>query len=203
MKLLNTKIKDGPKLIKTNIYKDKRGFFKETYKCSLIKKKKFPFDVMSFSKKNVLRGLHIQTKKSQEKFVTVVKGKILDVVVDLRKNSKTFGKNYKIILSQKNSKSIYIPAGFLHGFLGDNIGTEWDLMVDSPAEAIRAINCNTDYQLLKNLKVLFQYPVFEIPRLHSNLIDASHPLLASVPHTQRAYHSGSKRDIDIQKSSSR
>ena len=69
-------------------------------------------------KKNVLRGLHLQTKNSQEKFVSVLKGKILDVVIDLRRNSKTFGKHFKIILSEKNSKSLLIPSGFAHGFLG-------------------------------------------------------------------------------------
>ena len=62
MKLLNTKIK-GPKIIKTQIYKDSRGFLKEVYKKNLLSKIDFPFDVMSHSKKNVLRGLHIQTKK--------------------------------------------------------------------------------------------------------------------------------------------
>ena len=73
---------------------------------------------MSYYKKNVLRGLHIQGKNSQGKFVTVIKGKIFDVALDLRKNSKTYGKHYKSILSEKNSKSIYIPAGFAHGFCG-------------------------------------------------------------------------------------
>ena len=71
---------------------------------------------MSFSKKNVIRGLHIQTKKPQGKFVSVIKGKIFDLALDLRINSKTFGKFFSIILSEKNSKSIYIPAGFAHGF---------------------------------------------------------------------------------------
>ena len=60
----------------------------------------------------------MQTKFQQGKYVSVVKGKILDVVVDCRKNSKTFGKYFSIELSQKNSKSIYIPPGFIHGFLG-------------------------------------------------------------------------------------
>ena len=60
----------------------------------------------------------MQVKKQQGKYVSVVKGKILDVCVDCRKNSKTFGKNYKVILSEKNTKSIYIPPGFIHGFLG-------------------------------------------------------------------------------------
>ena len=71
---------------------------------------------MSFSKKYVVRGLHLQKKKSQGKFVSVIKGKIFDIAVDLRKNSKTFGKYYKCILSEKNSNSIYIPPGFAHGF---------------------------------------------------------------------------------------
>ena len=71
---------------------------------------------MSFSKKNVLRGLHLQIKKPQAKIVTVTYGKIFDVAVDLRKNSKTFGKYISTILSEKNSKSIFIPPGFAHGF---------------------------------------------------------------------------------------
>ena len=71
---------------------------------------------MSFSKKNVVRGLHIQTKKPQGKFVTVMKGKIFDVALDLRKKSKTFGKIYSCVLSEKNSNSIFIPPGFAHGF---------------------------------------------------------------------------------------
>ena len=60
----------------------------------------------------------MQTVSAQEKYVSVLKGKILDVAVDLRKNSKTFGKSFKIILSEKNSKSIFIPKGFAHGFCG-------------------------------------------------------------------------------------
>ena len=71
---------------------------------------------MSKSKKNVIRGLHLQKKFKQDKFVSVVKGKIFDVVVDLRKKAKTYGKKYSIILSEKNSTSLFIPAGFAHGF---------------------------------------------------------------------------------------
>ena len=73
---------------------------------------------MSKSKKNVLRGVHMQKKSKQGKYISCLKGEILDVVVDCRKKSKTFGKHFKIILSEKNCKSIYIPPGFLHGFLG-------------------------------------------------------------------------------------
>ena len=116
MKLLSTKI-DGPKLIKTKIFKDKRGFLKETFQKRLLKDNNFPFDIMSYSKKNVLRGLHIQTKKSQAKIITVTHGKIFDVVVDLRKNSKSFGKYMSLIISDKSDFSFYVPSGFAHGFL--------------------------------------------------------------------------------------
>ena len=102
-------------IIKNKTFKDNRGYFKELFREKDINKK-FPFIVMSYSGKNVIRGLHIQTYNSQGKYVSVLKGKIFDVVVDLRKNSKTFGKSFKTILSEKNSKSIYIPPGFAHGF---------------------------------------------------------------------------------------
>lgn len=114
MKIINTKFA-GLKVIQNFTFLDKRGYFKELIIEKKIKKK-FPFNVMSFSKKNVLRGMHLQTKKSQGKYISVIKGEILDVVVDLRKNSKTFKKQFISRLSEKNSKSIFIPPGFAHGF---------------------------------------------------------------------------------------
>ena len=116
MKIIKTKFKELL-IYESKNFIDNRGYFRELTIEKIIKKK-LVFTVVSKSKKNVLRGLHMQRNNIQGKYLSVVKGKILDVVVDCRKNSKTFGKNYKIILSQKNSKSIYIPAGFLHGFLG-------------------------------------------------------------------------------------
>ena len=115
MKIIRNRFKDLL-IFKSKNYYDGRGFFRELLIEKLLKKK-FKFTVVSNSKKNVLRGLHMQTKFQQGKYVSVVKGKILDVVVDCRKNSKTFGKHFKIIISQKNSKSIYVPPGFIHGFL--------------------------------------------------------------------------------------
>ncbi len=113
---MNTKKKLGDLItVQNQSFKDKRGYFKEILVEKKIKKK-FPFLVMSYSKKNVIRGLHIQTKNSQGKYITVIKGKIFDVSVDLRKKSRSFGKVYKYILSEKNSKSIFIPPGFAHGF---------------------------------------------------------------------------------------
>ena len=116
MKLLKTKI-DGPKIIKTTIFKDSRGFLKEVYRKNIIGNIEFPFDVMSYSKKNVLRGLHIQTQKPQAKIITVTYGKIFDVAVDMRKKSKTFGKYVGINISDKDDYSFYIPVGFAHGFI--------------------------------------------------------------------------------------
>ena len=106
-----------PFLFKSKRYFDKRGYFQELYL-----KKNFNteanFTAIAYSKKNVIRGLHFQTKDKQTKFIHVVKGKILDVVVDLRLKSNTFGKYFMIELSEKNSKSLFIPKGFAHGFLG-------------------------------------------------------------------------------------
>jgi dTDP-4-dehydrorhamnose 3,5-epimerase len=116
MKLLKTKI-PGPLFIKSQIFKDKRGYLRETFRNNLLNKIEFPFDVMSFSKKNVIRGLHIQTNKSQAKIITVTHGKIFDVAVDLRKNSKNFGKYIGVIISDKSDFSFYIPEGFAHGFM--------------------------------------------------------------------------------------
>tara|TARA_B100001741_G_scaffold292213_1_gene272909 strand:+ start:1479 stop:2003 length:525 start_codon:yes stop_codon:yes gene_type:complete len=116
--IVKTKFKDLF-IYKNKSFKDKRGYFKELVK-EIVIKKKLPFTVMSYSKKNVIRGLHIQTKKSQGKFISVLKGKIYDVALDLRKNSKTFGEVFTCILSEKNSQSIYIPPGFAHGFCGLN-----------------------------------------------------------------------------------
>ncbi len=75
---------------------------------------------MSYSKQNVIRGLHLQLNKSQGKYLSVIKGKIFDVSVDLRKNSKNFGKYFSIILSNNGYNSIFIPPGYAHGFCSLN-----------------------------------------------------------------------------------
>jgi len=116
MKIKETKFKDL-KIIEGNIFYDSRGFFREIYQKKELKIHNPVLWCVSKSKKNVLRGLHLQTKNIQEKFLTVIKGKILDVAVDLRVKSKTYGKYFKIILSDRNQKSILVPAGFAHGFL--------------------------------------------------------------------------------------
>ena len=115
MKLKNTKFKDL-KIIISKSHFDKRGHLRELLSESFINKK-FKFHIASVSKKNVLRGLHFQKNKAQGKYISVLKGKIFDVTVDIRKNSKTFGKCFSTVLSNKNYKSLYVPPGFAHGFL--------------------------------------------------------------------------------------
>tara|TARA_Y100001958_G_C20983220_1_gene373585 strand:+ start:178 stop:699 length:522 start_codon:yes stop_codon:yes gene_type:complete len=116
MKEIKTIFKDV-KIYQGKKFYDKRGFLEEVFVENKIKKR-LVFSIVSKSHKGVLRGLHLQTTKAQDKFITVLKGQILDVIVDLRKKSKTFGKHFKIILSEKNCKFLFIPKGFAHGFLG-------------------------------------------------------------------------------------
>ncbi|WP_393972165.1 dTDP-4-dehydrorhamnose 3,5-epimerase [Oxyplasma meridianum] len=109
------------KIIKPKIFNDNRGYFLEFYKKNDFNnfniKVKFPQDNLSFSKKGVIRGLHFQKHPyEQGKLVSVISGKIFDVAVDLRENSKTFKKYVSIELSNENNKMFYIPEGFAHGF---------------------------------------------------------------------------------------
>ena len=113
MKKIKTKFKDLF-LVKGISHNDNRGFFRELIHQKIVPKK-IVFTVISKSKKNVLRGLHFQTINPQGKFLSVIKGKIFDVAVDLRKNSKTYLKYFGCELSDKNNISIYIPTGFAHG----------------------------------------------------------------------------------------
>ena len=114
MKIKKTNFK-GLLIVSQKNNKDRRGLLRETFNDRVLKKK-FTFEYCTTSKKNVLRGFHFQFKNKQSKYVNVLKGKILDVVLDLRKNSRTFGKVFKIILSKKNALGLYIPAGFAHAY---------------------------------------------------------------------------------------
>jgi dTDP-4-dehydrorhamnose 3,5-epimerase len=114
MKIIKTHIKDLLVLKQKNNF-DRRGSLREIFNKKILKKK-FVFEYCTTSKKNALRGFHFQHKFQQAKYVNVIKGKILDYVIDLRKNSKTFGKTFKITLSDKNCLSLYIPEGFAHAY---------------------------------------------------------------------------------------
>jgi len=108
-------------LLKPRVYEDPRGYFMESYnkkKVEILIKDQFVQDNESVSRINVLRGLHFQAPPhAQSKLIRVVRGSILDVAVDLRKDSKTFGQHFKHVLSGENKKQLYIPVGFAHGFL--------------------------------------------------------------------------------------
>jgi|TARA_B110000881_G_C18591803_1_gene528498 dTDP-4-dehydrorhamnose 3,5-epimerase len=119
MKIIDTKFK-GLKIIQQDSFKDKRGYLRVTHNQKLIKKNNFVFEYCTNSKKNSLRGFHFQHKYQQAKYVSVIKGKILDCVIDLRKNSKTYCKSFKIILSDKNNLALYIPEGFAHAYYSYN-----------------------------------------------------------------------------------
>ena len=120
MRVTNTII-EGVKIIEPEVHKDHRGFFLETFQTHkynnlLNLELNFVLDTFSRSIYNVLRGLHFQQNKPQGKLIQVVRGKIFDVAVDIRKNSSTFGKWFSQILSDDNHKQIWIPPGFAHGF---------------------------------------------------------------------------------------
>ena len=115
MKIIKTKFSDL-KIIKLKKNKDTRGNLVETFKKKNFNKNNLIFDYKVFSKKNVIRGFHFQHKRQQAKQIIVLKGKILDCVIDLRKKSKTFGKSFKILLSEKNNLSLYVPQGFAHSY---------------------------------------------------------------------------------------
>jgi dTDP-4-dehydrorhamnose 3,5-epimerase len=112
----------GLKIIEPKIFEDERGLFYESYNALQYEKvgiiDKFLQDNQSLSKKGVLRGLHFQTGNyAQAKLVRVIKGAVIDVAVDLRRNSSTFGKHFALELNAKNNYIFYIPIGFAHGFV--------------------------------------------------------------------------------------
>lgn len=138
MELIKTHIKDLC-VIKPKVYKDSRGFFLETYNKEKYKElgidAEFVQDNMSKSTYGVIRGLHFQKPPyAQAKLVQVIKGKVLDVAVDLRKNSSTYGEVYSIELSDENKYQFFIPRGFAHGFV---------VLSD---EAIFSYKCDNKYE---------------------------------------------------------
>ena len=112
---------DGLYVIEPEIHGDERGYFMETYNFRDLQNEgltmRFVQDNQSMSKKGVLRGLHFQKEHPQGKLVRVIRGKVFDVAVDLRKGSPTYGQWHGIVLSDENKKQFYIAEGFAHGFL--------------------------------------------------------------------------------------
>ena len=121
MKFIETKISDVI-IIEPTVFGDVRGYFLESYNQKkfeeVVGKISFVQDNESKSSKGVLRGLHFQkTPFEQAKLVRVVEGEVLDVAVDIRKNSKTYGKHVSVLLSGENKRQLFVPRGFAHGFL--------------------------------------------------------------------------------------
>jgi dTDP-4-dehydrorhamnose 3,5-epimerase len=120
MKITEFDIK-GPKLIEPRVFGDERGFFTERYRADLFAEigvpTQFVQDNYSRSAANVLRGLHFQYDKPQAKLVTATQGRVLDVIVDIRRQSPTFGHSLQVELNSAKPAWLWVPAGFAHGFL--------------------------------------------------------------------------------------
>lgn len=120
MEIVETSLR-GVLLIKPRVFQDPRGFFVETYRADLLAAagvhEQFVQDNHSRSSRGVLRGLHYQLPHPQAKLCRVVQGKVLDIAVDIRIGSPSFGKWVGVVLSAENSHALYIPQGFAHGFV--------------------------------------------------------------------------------------
>lgn len=173
---------EGLYVIEPTVFKDERGYFVETYNQNDMKEAGldmvFVQDNQSMSTRGVLRGLHFQKQFPQGKLVRVVRGKVFDVAVDLRSDSKTYGKWFGVELSAENMKQFYIPEGFAHGFLvlsdeaefcykctdfyhpGDEGGLEWndpEIGVEWPLEEGVDLIISEKDQKWKGLKDTFKF----------------------------------------------
>lgn len=179
MKAIKTPL-EGFLVIEPDVYKDDRGFFLETYQEERYYQAeitdKFVQDNHSRSSKGVLRGMHFQVKKPQAQIVTVMRGKIFDVVVDLRKKSKTFGQWHGVELSENNKvRQVYMAPGFAHGFLvlsdfadlhykvsgmydpTDEGGLLWndsDIAIEWPGDSFIISQRDSDFPLLSKISSL-------------------------------------------------
>lgn len=155
MKRINTSIEDCF-IIEPSVFEDKRGYFLETFNQKkfnelLGRSIEFVQDNEAFSQKGVLRGLHYQTgNHAQAKLVRVIKGTVLDVSVDVRKNSKSFGKYVAIELSEENKKQLFVPRGFAHGYI---------VLSDS---AIFAYKCDNFYNKDAEGGIIYNDPTLNI-----------------------------------------
>ncbi len=173
---------EGLYVIEPTVFKDERGYFVETYNQNDMKEAGldmvFVQDNQSMSTRGVLRGLHFQKQFPQGKLVRVVRGKVFDVAVDLRSDSKTYGKWFGVELSAENMKQFYIPEGFAHGFLvlsdeaefcykctdfyhpGDEGGLAWndpEIGVEWPLEEGGDLIISEKDQKWKGLKDTFKF----------------------------------------------
>ncbi len=145
---------EGLLVLTPKVFGDERGYFLESYNkrtLDTILSTTFIQDNESASQKGVLRGMHFQRPPyGQAKLVRVIKGSVLDVVVDLRKDSKTFGKHYKHVLSGEHKEQLYIPEGFAHGFL---------VLED---DTIFSYKCSKYYHAASEGSILWNDPTLDI-----------------------------------------
>ncbi len=139
-------------ILKPNVFKDERGSFFESFNQKAFEKLTglnidFVQDNQSISRRGVLRGLHFQTGEyAQAKLVRVIQGEVLDVVVDLRKESKTYGKHISVILNDDNNNQLFVPRGFAHGF------------ITLSEEAIFSYKCDNFYNKESESGIIFNDP---------------------------------------------
>ena len=163
---------DGLIIIKPKVFIDDRGYFFESYNRNIFENNlvdvSFVQDNQSKSDKDVLRGLHFQNPPfSQGKLIQVIKGAVLDVVVDIRKGSLTYGKHFKIEISEENKIMLYIPPGFAHGFL---------TLID---ETIFSYKCTNFYNKESERSLLWNDEVLNIDWGISNPLLSSKDQLAT------------------------
>ncbi|GAB2642861.1 dTDP-4-dehydrorhamnose 3,5-epimerase [Emticicia sediminis] len=141
-------------IIEPNIFKDERGYFFESFNAETWKKLKLPHsfvqDNQSFSTKGVLRGLHFQTgEHAQGKLVRVITGRVLDIAVDIRPDSPTFGKYEFFELDATSNRMVYIPVGFAHGFL-------------ALEDSIFSYKCTAGYNKAAEAGIIWNDPTLQI-----------------------------------------
>ncbi len=155
MNFVNTGI-DGVVIIEPDVYGDERGFFLEVFHADRYREQggidvHFVQDNHSCSKKGILRGLHAQLSNPQDKLVRVISGEVFDVAVDVRKGSKTYGQHVAVTLSAKNFRQLFIPAGFVHGFLVTSEMAEFEY------------KCSSFYDPSSEISVAWNDPDLAIP----------------------------------------
>ena len=155
MIIKETKLK-GCFIFEPKVFKDERGYFLESYNQKIFNELigqniNFVQDNESFSSRGVLRGLHYQTGEfAQTKLVRVIKGKVLDIAVDIRKDSPTFGQHISVELSEENKIQLFIPKGFAHGFM---------VLSDT---AIFSYKCDNFYNMESEGGIIFSDPLLNI-----------------------------------------
>jgi dTDP-4-dehydrorhamnose 3,5-epimerase len=171
------------KIIEPRVFEDDRGYFLETFREEILEEEglvhRFVQDNISKSYEGTIRGLHYQKEKPQVKLVKCIKGTILDVAVDVRKNSPTFGNYVAVKLSEKNHKMLYIPEGFAHGF---------SVLSD---EAIVHYKCSDYYDKESERGIRWDDPLIRINW------DVSKPILSEKDRKQPLFSSLNDEDIFI------